>query len=83
MQGRKEGYALKIQVTLSTYFTGLQWALHGVSQKGVDNSNAASKFMEAHLCPITLRFMTFLAQMFYFLKVIEFWGNLLIIMTEY
>ena len=46
-----------------------------IPESRVDNSNTTSKFIEVPLSPVTLRFMTFLAQMFYFLKVIEFWGE--------
>ena len=53
----------------------MAWALDGKKSKAIENSNATSKFMEDPLCPITLRLMTFLAQMLYFLKVIEFWGE--------
>ena len=53
----------------------MAWALDGTKSKAIENSNATLKFTKTPSCPITLRFMTFLAQMFYFLKVIEFCGE--------
>ena len=59
-------YCKQSKVWKRLTFWHMAWALDGKKSKAIENSNATSKFMEAPLCPITLRFMTFLAQMLYF-----------------
>ena len=59
---------ISMRQTLVFTILHMAWALDGKKSKAIDNSNAASKFIEVPLCPLTLRFMTFLAQMFYFFE---------------
>ena len=61
-------YCKQSKVWKRLTFWHMAWALDGKKSKAIENSNATSKFMEAPLCPITLRFMTFLAQMLYFFE---------------